>query len=109
MSPTFPVIQSEHEQLARWIDHRLTMVERIMADLKTSLDSLTASVSDYTADVSAALAELQAKLDAAIVAGSADAAALAAMRADADAAVARIQSLDDAVKAADQPIDRPTP
>lgn len=105
----FPVVLSEHEQLARWIDHRLTQVEAVMADLKTSLDSLTASITDYTSDVQTSLAELQAKLDAAIVAGSADAAALAAMRADTDAAVARIQSLDDAVKAADLPVDHPAP
>lgn len=123
MEPTHRVILSEGEQLARWIDHRLTHLETIMADLKTALDALTASVSDYTSDVSAKLADIaqqqqamQQTLDAALANDATDQATIAELRAQlmtmqgaTNEAVARVQALDEAVKLADQPVDRPTP
>lgn len=123
MTGTFPVILSPTEQLARWIDLRLTQMERIMSDIKTVLDSLTASVADYTADVTAALAAVQTQLqamqvtlDAALADDASDTATIAELRAQlmnmqtsTAEAVSRIQALDEAVRTADAPVDRPTP
>lgn len=100
-----------------------TLQEEIMAtvaELKTDLDTLTGVVTDYTADVSAKLSELQGQMtrmqNTIDTAGSQHAAdqatidalteQLGAMSSGLDEAVARTRALTDAITAADQPVDR---
>jgi ABC-type transporter Mla subunit MlaD len=69
-------IVSEHQQLADKIDR---VEGRLMAridDLQSGLDTLIANVADYTADVTATLAEVKGQLSAALSKQSADAAEL---------------------------------
>lgn len=83
-------------------------------DLQTALDTLTASVADYTSDVALTLAELKALLEAALANDTADAAALAdtsaqlaAVLEGVDAALVKAQALNAAVAAADGGVDHP--
>jgi len=108
---SFPVIQSEHEQLARWLDMRLTQQEAVImatkAEIEQAFADQNAALNDYFGDVTAKLADLQAKLDAALANDSADAAALAEMKALTDDVVTKTNAVTDAIRQADLPIDRP--
>lgn len=93
------------------------------AELQAGIDTLNATVADYTSDVSAKLqtladqqAAMKVSLDAALANDSVDAATiadltaqLAAMSAGTDSALAQITALNTAVAAADVAVDQGTP
>lgn len=106
------------EQLALYLGQRLDLMEaRIMAtvaELQQNLDTLTASVADYTSDVSSTLAEIKTTLDAALANDATDAATitdlraqLAALQSGVDSALAKTTALNQAIAAADVAVDQP--
>lgn len=105
------LIESEAEQLAVHIDRRLeetyAALEKIILATKVQIEQAltdqSAAFTDYADDVSAKLAELNAKLDAAV----ADKAQLAELQALTDDVLARTNAMTDAIKAADVTVDRP--
>jgi conjugal transfer/entry exclusion protein len=116
--------RSDTEQLADWLGERLARMEDRMAtkaQVEQSFNDLTATLTDYTSDVTAALGQLrdgQAAMQQTIDRLTSDDAADKALIADlqarlteqvgiTDTVVARASNLTDAVKAADQPIDQP--
>lgn len=112
-------------QTDQWTDllARLAHIqEAIMAttaELQASIETLASAVTDYTSDVTVALqkmldaqAAMQATLDAAIANDVADAAMIASLQAQlaamtegADAAVASVTALTDAIAAADVAVE----
>lgn len=115
------------DQFADWVNERLDRMEGNLmessAQLQASLDSLTASFTDFSSDVTATLqhnqqtlARMQATLDAAVADGTASRETITALRAQVatleagnNLAIARVTALNDAVKAEDVAVDQPVP
>lgn len=77
------------------------------AQVEQAFAEQSAAFTDFTSDVTATLADLNAKLDAALANDSADRAALEEMKTLTDDVVTRTNVMTDAIKAADVAVDRP--
>jgi iron uptake system EfeUOB component EfeO/EfeM len=126
---TSPIF-SEHEQLARLVidtaartealilgvrveitdtaAHMEALIMATKAQVEQAQAEQSAAFTDFADDVTAKLSDLTAKLDAALAAETADAAALADMKALTDDVVTKTNAFTEAIKAADVSVDRPT-
>lgn len=100
------------DQLAAHLDARFDHLEEIVAtkqQITEAFENQAAAFTDYADDVTAKMADLNAKLDAALANDSADAAALAEMKALSDDVLVRTNAMTEAIKAADVAVDRSAP
>lgn len=106
-----PIVVTDLGDLTRYLVERLDRLETIAMATKAQIEQMfadqSAAVTDYVDDVNARMAELNAKLEAALANDSADAAALAEMKALTDDVVIKGTAITEALKAADASVDRP--